>query len=74
MEYHRLSDEEYAKAIGQARGQLRGIFKGFNKHGMDTLIPGAIEAIMEVMESFGKRVRGKDVPIEHTKSLPNLWD
>ncbi len=69
---HWLSDEEYAKAVGQLRMQMAGVFD-FMKveeklpvrymHGMTEFVPGAIEEIIKLAEDFGLRVRGLDKPI-----------
>ena len=61
--YSWLPQEDYDKAIGQARLQIGGISQVFATHGMDVYIPEATEAIAQVVEAFGKRVRGKDKPI-----------
>ena len=60
---HWLPDEDYKKALWQARGQFNGIFAAFHSYGMDVFVPGAIEECMTILEAFGKRVRGKDTPI-----------
>ena len=58
-----LSDEDYAKAVGQFRIQLNGVFEPFNLYGLGVHIPGAIEEITKLTEDFGLRVRGMDKPI-----------
>jgi len=58
-----LSDEEYAKAVGQFRLQLSGVFEPFHLYGLDVYIPGAITEITRLTEDFGMRVRGIDKPI-----------
>ena len=58
--YPRISDDDYKKAIFQARGQMNDILQLFNMYGMGEFIPQALEEVMIVMEQFGMRVRGKD--------------
>jgi len=58
-----LSDEEYAKAIGQLRLQLNSVLLPFNAYGLDIFIPGAITEIIKLCEDFALRVRGVDKPI-----------
>ncbi len=62
-EYNWLPNKEYQKAIGQLRLQLNGVLSPFDKYGLGVFIPGAVEEIIHLTESYGKRVRGKDVPI-----------
>jgi len=62
-EYNWLEESDYKKVIGQARLQIGGILQLFATQGMDVYIPEATEAIAQVVEAFGKRVRGKDKPI-----------
>ena len=61
--YSWLPQEDYDKAIGQARLQIGAILQLFAIQGMDVYIPETVEAIMQVVEAFGERVRGKDKPI-----------
>lgn len=61
---HFLSEEEYAKAIGQFRLQLNGVFSPFRLYGLQDYIPGAIEEVVRLTEDFGLRVRGVDKPID----------
>jgi len=56
--------EEYNKAKGQLRLQLNDVLNIFAMYGMQDYIPGAIDEIIELAEAFGKRVRGKDIPIK----------
>ncbi len=58
-----LSDEDYQKAVGQARLQFNGIFAPFNKYGLDIFIPRAIDECVTLLAQFGKLVRGRDIPI-----------
>lgn len=62
-----LPEDSYKKAIGQYRLQLGEILSVFNLHGLGTLIPGAMEEIVEITEDYGKRVRGVDKPIKLKK-------
>jgi len=63
----KLPEQEYKKAVGQFRLQLNGVFQPFKLYGLDILIPGAIDEVVELAEQFGMRVRGVDVPIILTK-------
>ena len=58
--YPRLSDEEYAKALGQASGAFRDITMCFNRYEHKDFISGAVLECIKVCEDFGMRVRGKD--------------
>lgn len=60
---HWLSDEDYAKAVGQLRLQLGGVFEPFRYYGHDVSIPQAIEEVVKLCEDFGLRVRGVDKAI-----------
>jgi len=68
-----LSDEDYAKAIGQFRLQfgvlLEEMFAPLRMYGQDVFVDGAILSIIEsgvkLTEDFGLRVRG----INHEISL-----
>ena len=61
---HWLPDEDYAKCEGQLRLQVGEILSVFNIYGLDILVPGAIEEIVEVAADFSKRTRGeKNQPI-----------
>ena len=67
-----LSDEDYAKAVGQLKMQAAGIFD-FMKvderlpvrymYGLGEGIPGATKEIVKLCEDFGLRVRGIDKEI-----------
>ena len=59
-----LPDDEYAKAIGQFRLQLNGVFEPFRQYGQDVYVPGAIREIVKLTEDFSLRVRGVDQPID----------
>ena len=58
-----LSDEDYAKAVGQFRLAVGAVLSVFNMYGMDAYIPSAQEEIVKLAEDFGQRVRGIDKPI-----------
>lgn len=60
---HWLSDEEYAKAVGQLRLNLNGVFDCFRCYGLDVFIPGAVAEAVRLAEDFGLRVRGIDQAI-----------
>ena len=63
----KISDEAYAKAVGQFKLALNDVFMPFHMYGQDMLIPGAIEEIVELAEKFGQRVRKKDIAISLSK-------
>ena len=70
-EYHWLDEETYAKVEGQTRLQIGAILGVYNLYGMGVYFPQTLEAIMQVVRQYGKRVRGKDAPIVFdTKLLP----
>jgi hypothetical protein len=58
-----LSDSDYAKAVGQFRLQINGVFDPFRQYGQDVFVPAAVEEIVELAEDFGLRVRGIDKEI-----------
>ncbi len=60
---HWLTDEDYKKAVGQLRLQLRGVFEPFDSYGLSVFIPGAVEEAVKLAEDFGLRVRGIDKAI-----------
>ena len=62
--YNWLSDERYEKAKGKTQLQIAVILGVFDQYGMGVEIPGAVEAIMEVVEQSWQVVRGKDKPIQ----------
>ena len=60
-----LPEDDYKKAVGQARMQIGALLEHtYNMYGYQLENPMVVEVIMEVVEQFGKRVRGKDVPIQ----------
>jgi hypothetical protein len=60
---HYLPSDDYAKAVGQFRTQLNGVFNVFDQYGQNVYIPNAIEEVVRLAEDFGLRVRGVDKPI-----------
>ena len=82
---HWLKDEDYAKAIGQLRMNVAGVFD-FMKvddkipirymYGMSEFIQGAIEEIIKLTEDFALRARGIDkvisLEIIRRKSIENM--
>ena len=63
MTIHWLPDNTYEKAEGQLRLQLNDVFNPFQCYGLQPLIPGAIEEVVELAIDFSLRTRGKDHPI-----------
>jgi len=61
--YTTLSDEDYAKAIGQFRLAVGATLQVFNMYGMGEFIAGVQDEIVRLAEDFGLRVRGIDKPI-----------
>jgi len=61
---NKIPESEYKKALGQVRMQLNGIMNCFRCYGMDSDVDSAQEEIMVIVEQFGMRVRGKDIPIK----------
>ena len=59
----KISDGDYKKAIGQLRLALNDVFQPFNIYGLNVLMPGAIDEIVELAEKFSMRTRKKDVAI-----------
>ena len=62
-----LSDKDYSKSLWQIRGQLNDIFFPLRKYGQEIYVDGAIEETMELFETWGKRIRGRDIPVILTK-------
>ena len=62
-DYPKIPETDYQKAKGQLRLQLHGVFEPFNCYGLQAYIPEAVEQAVYLCEQFGKRIRGKDVPI-----------
>jgi len=59
-----LTEEEYAKAVGQLRLSIGAILGStFSLYGMGAYTPGATEAIVKLAEDFSLRCRGLDKPI-----------
>jgi len=59
-----LAEEDYAKALGQFRLQVAARLRVFDCHGLGVYIRPVTEAIIELAEDFGMRVRGEDRPID----------
>ena len=57
------TEEEKAKAYGQARLQLNGVMEPFNQYGLGIHITPAIEQILEIFTLLRKRLNGEDIPI-----------
>lgn len=57
---HWLSDDDYAKAVGQLRLQVANILGVFSMYGLGDYIPEATNEIVRRAEDFGLRVRGVD--------------
>ena len=62
-DYRWVEQDEYDKAIGQAKLQLGEILLCFNRYEHKDFIVGAVLECLKVCEDFGMRVRGKDHPI-----------
>ena len=60
-----LSEDQKAKAFGQFMLNLNPIFEPFMMYGLQDLVPGAKQEIGELGLLFAKRMRGRDVPIDH---------
>jgi hypothetical protein len=59
-----ISDEDYAKAVGQFRMAVGAILSTtYSMHGMDAYNLGATSAIVKLAEDFSLRCRGADHPI-----------
>lgn len=59
-----LSEEEYAKAVGQLKLAVANYLRIFDMYGMGVHIGHVTNAIIELAEDFGMRVRGEDRPID----------
>jgi hypothetical protein len=58
-----LPEEEYQKLIGQTRNQLHGVFYPLRIYGQGVYCDGAEDEVMQLFEEFGKKIRGRDVPL-----------
>lgn len=67
-------EDEYRKYLGQFRLQLNGILFSLRKYGQDTYVDGATRAIMELVEQFGMKIRGLDMPYQITTRLVSEWN
>lgn len=68
------SEEEYNKMVGGLRRQIGGILHPLRKYGQGDLCDGAETAIMELVEQFGMKVRGVDVPYGYSVRLVSNFD
>uniref|UniRef100_A0A6M3L8V1 Uncharacterized protein n=1 Tax=viral metagenome TaxID=1070528 RepID=A0A6M3L8V1_9ZZZZ len=59
-----LDEAEYQKALGQFRMNVAARLRVFDCHGLGIYIQPVTEAIVELAEDFGMRVRGEDRPID----------
>ncbi len=59
----KIPQEQYDKALGTFRLQLSGLMNCFRCYGMNESVDEAIKEILILVEQFGMRVRGKDIPI-----------
>ena len=64
---HWLSDEDWAKLVGQFKLQVGETLGCFNGYGMGVFIPGAVDEITELMVAATQKARGNDKP--YTKRL-----
>lgn len=64
---HWLSDQEYAKAVGQFRLQLNAVFEPLRMYGQGVFCDGAVDEVVRLAEDFGLRVRGVDKPISYDR-------
>lgn len=65
-----LSDEDYAKAVGQFRLAVGGVLTVFNMCGMGVYIGETQETIVKLAEDFALRVRGdldKPISVEYIR-------
>jgi hypothetical protein len=54
-----LNDEDYKKGVFLLRGQIMTLLKEtFGMYGMDIYIPGAVEALVSLVEDWGQYIRG----------------
>lgn len=65
--YVKLPDEGYNKLKGQVRMQLNDIFFPLRMYGQGSLVDGAIEETMDLIETAMMAVRGKKIPIRLKK-------
>ena len=66
---HWLTDDEYQKAIQSTRFELREIMIPLEMYGQKPYVDGAIEEIIQLVEQFGKKIRGRDVPLKIKRRL-----
>ena len=60
----KIPEEQYKKALFQARTQIDACWSHTKCHGLQEDFPGALEETMKIVEQFAMRVRGKDIPIK----------
>lgn len=60
-------DEQTAQ--GKLRLQLHGVFQPFMVYGLQTVVPEAIEAVVNLAEAYHLARSDKDVPIIYTGRL-----
>lgn len=58
-----LDEDEYDHAVGSARMKVSQLLQYFNCYGLGDQITPITQAIIDVMEDFGMRVRGLDKEI-----------
>ncbi len=56
-------EEEYQSMIGHFRLQLNGVMLPLRTYGLGPYVDGAINAVMDLVDQFGQKVRGKEKPI-----------
>ena len=65
-----LSDEDYAKAVGQFRLAVGALLSVFHRYGLNVFIPGVQDEIVKLAEDFGQRIRGdldKPISLEYVR-------
>ena len=69
--YAKIPQGDYDKCVGQARMAVRQTLSMFNIYDLKDFIVGAEDELVEIMEQFGERVRGNEVPIlPKTQRIP----
>ena len=67
---HWLSDEDWAKLVGQFKLQVGETLSCFSGYGMRDFITGAVEEIAELMIDATQKARGIDKPYNKVKRIP----
>jgi len=63
-EFHRLSDERYAKLKGQTRSRFNAALATiYSMHGYRDYAPMVTEILMDIVEESWDIVRGKEKPL-----------